>query len=73
MSSETTSGMTVMRMALTHSVPIGSDDVGGAQQRRVARRGDGDAAAGQRRPRATRTRVLSFIGGVQLTSSSRRR
>ena len=48
MSSETTSGITVMRMAFTHSVPIGAMKSAAREKRRVPRRAD-DGAAGDRR------------------------
>ena len=43
--SETTSGMTVMRMALTQSVPIGATASAACSSARIVRRGDRQAGA----------------------------
>ena len=59
-SSETTSGMTVMRMALTHSAPIGA--IASAARMSVALPVAAMIApAMTAATRARRTRVLSFI------------
>ncbi len=51
MSSDTTSGITVIRIALTQSVPDRRDEVGGAQQRFVPDRGDRHSAGDRRAKR----------------------
>ena len=62
MSSETTSGITVIRMALTQSVPIGATRVGGAPAARAVRGRDRPVPTTRPATSATRTRVPSFIG-----------
>ena len=44
MTSDTTRGITVIRIAFTQIVPIGVEPVGGGEQRRIAAGGDGRAA-----------------------------
>src|SRR5258708_29756847 len=68
MRSETTSGTTVMRMALTHRVPIGA-------MASAAASNDGVSVAEMRKPpaiarrRASRTRLFSFISSALSGSS----
>ena len=51
MSSETTSGMTVIRMAFTHSAPTGAIESAAREQRVVPRRGDQHTADDRRAER----------------------
>ncbi len=54
-SSETTSGITVIRIAFTQSVPMDRDRIGRAEQRRVVRRADQRGRRRGRRPVRSRT------------------
>ncbi len=68
MISATTSGMTVMRMAFTHRAPIGAT-TSAAPIRPGCPNAPITTPPAMAAPRATRTRVLSFIAGAYIMRS----